>query len=86
MAHLNVMVSDESFAALRRYAAHRQVSGAALVQEYIDYLISGGQPVVPLPGGGPTPDQRAMIAQHGGSFEWLEAEPELYSSSDGEAV
>jgi hypothetical protein len=28
----------------------------------------------------------AAIAQHGGSFGWLEDEPELYSDADGEPV
>lgn len=28
----------------------------------------------------------AQWAMHGGGFDWLAAEPELYSESDGEAV
>jgi hypothetical protein len=28
----------------------------------------------------------AAIAQHGGSFDWLEDEPDLYSDQDGEPV
>jgi hypothetical protein len=28
----------------------------------------------------------AAVAQHGGSFDWLEDEPDLYSDQDGEPV
>ena len=28
----------------------------------------------------------AVIAQHGGSFDWLADEPDLYSDEDGEPV
>lgn len=36
---------------------------------------------------GEIPDQElAAIAQHGGSFDWLADEPELYSDEDREPV
>jgi hypothetical protein len=31
-------------------------------------------------------DERAAIAQHGGAFDWLEDEPDIYSDEDGEPV
>lgn len=31
-------------------------------------------------------DDLAIIAEHGGAFDWLEDEPDIYTSEDGEAV
>ncbi len=33
-----------------------------------------------------TSDDLAAIAQHGGAFDWLRDEPDLYSEDDGEPV
>jgi len=33
-----------------------------------------------------TADDLAAIAQHGGAFDWLKDEPELYTLEDGEPV
>ena len=33
-----------------------------------------------------TADDLAAVAQHGGAFDWLQDEPDLYSLEDGEPV
>ena len=33
-----------------------------------------------------TSEDLAAIAQHGGAFDWLHDEPEIYSKDDGEPV
>ena len=33
-----------------------------------------------------TADDLAAIAQHGGAFDWLHDEPDIYSDEDGEPV
>ncbi len=33
-----------------------------------------------------TADDLAAIAQHGGAFDWLKDEPDLYTLEDGEPV
>jgi hypothetical protein len=33
-----------------------------------------------------TADDLAAVAQHGGAFDWLRDEPDLYSLEDGEPV
>lgn len=42
--------------------------------------------ITPEPEETPTSDELARLAQHGGSFEWLADEPDLYTSADGEPV
>lgn len=44
-----------------------------------------GEPLLP-PGDSPTSAELAALAQHGGAFDWLADEPELYTLSDGEPV
>ena len=85
MAQLNVKLSEEQLEALRRYAARRRTPVSWLIKDYIDYLLAGGEPPLP-PGDSPTPGERAALAQHGGAFDWLADEPELYSLQDGEPV
>ena len=36
--------------------------------------------------GGVSPQELATMAHHGGSFDWLAEEPEIYSDTDGEPV
>jgi hypothetical protein len=85
VAQLNVKLSERQIEALRAYAARRRTPVAWLIKDYIDYLLSGGQPVSP-PETPPTGADLAAIAQHGGAFDWLAAEPDLYSLDDGEPV
>jgi hypothetical protein len=57
-----------------------------LIKDYVDYLISGGQPIAPSAAEAPGSSALAALAQHGGSFEWLADEPDLYSADDGELI
>jgi hypothetical protein len=34
----------------------------------------------------PNPLELAALAQHGGAFDWLSDEPDLYTDEDGEPV
>jgi hypothetical protein len=86
MAQVNVKLSDERFQALRRYAARRRTPVSWLIKDYVDYLLAGGQPVTPPALDVPTAEELAAIAQHGGAFDWLADEPDLYSLDDGEPV
>jgi hypothetical protein len=86
VAQLNVKLSAEQFDALRRYAARRRTPVAWLIKDYVEYLLTGGVPVVPRSVDAPTSAELAHIAQHGGSFDWLADEPDLYSADDGEPV
>jgi len=83
MAQLNVKMPEEQLARLRRYADRRRTPVAWLIKDYVDYLLSGGDPVVPrsLAGG-----ELAAIAEQGGAFDWLRDEPDLYTREDGEPV
>jgi len=86
VAQLNVKLSEERLEALRRYAARRRTPVAWLIKDYVDYLLGGGQPLphsIPEP---PSASELAALTQHGGAFDWLADEPELYSDEDGEAV
>ena len=86
MAQVNVKLSDERFQALRRYAGRRRTPVSWLIKDYVDYLLAGGQTVTPPAPDLPTAMEIATIAQHGGAFDWLAAEPDLYSLEDGEPV
>ncbi len=86
MAQLNVKLSEERLDALRRYAARRRTPVAWLIKDYVDYLLGGGQPLAHSVSEPPSALELAALAQHGGAFDWLADEPELYSDEDGEAV
>jgi hypothetical protein len=86
VAQLNVKLDDETFAALRGYAAARRTPVAWLVKDYVGYLLAGGQPVSPPPAESPSSAELTALAQHGGAFDWLAEEPDIYSASDGEPV
>lgn len=85
MAQLNVKLSEEQVDALRKYANRRRTPVAWLIKDYIDYLLKGGKPVTPSADDLPSP-QLVELAEHGGAFDWLADEPEVYSDADGEAV
>jgi hypothetical protein len=86
VAQLNVKLADDRLEALRRYAARRRTPVAWLIKDYVDYLLTGGRPVTPAAVESPSTSEFATLAQHGGAFDWLADEPELYSADDGEAV
>lgn len=87
MAQLNVKRGDEQRSSLRRYAARRRTPVSWLIKDYVDYLLRGGTPIAP-----PADDSDvsvadlAKLAEHGGAFDWLRDEPDLYSAGAGEAV
>jgi hypothetical protein len=86
MAHVTVQLSDEELHVLRMYASRRQMPMAELIRGYVAYLLAGGRPVTASPDAGPSPDELAALAEHGGAFDWLGDEPELYGPDDGEPV
>ena len=86
MAQLNVKLPDDQIEALRRYAARRRTPVSWIIKDYISYLLSGGQPVIPPPTETPTATELAALAEQGGAFDWLAEEPDLYSANDGEPV
>jgi hypothetical protein len=86
MAQLTVDLSDEEWRALGALAADEGRPVAALLREYVAYLLAGGQPVGRPLGESPSPRELAALAQHGGSFNWLADEPDLYGPDDGEPV
>ncbi|MGH2500704.1 MAG: hypothetical protein ACRDF0_11535 [Candidatus Limnocylindria bacterium] len=86
MSQLNVRLDERRLRALRRYAARRRTPITWLVRDYFDHLLAGGDPVAPPAGDAPSAAELTWLAAHGGAFDWLDAEPELYSLEDGEAV
>jgi hypothetical protein len=85
MSRLSVTVDQEHLEELRRVAAERGKPAATLIREYIAYLVAGGTAITEQ-------HERissleiAELARAGGSFDWLCAEPDLYSLADGEPV
>jgi hypothetical protein len=86
VAQLNVELPDRQLDGLRKYADWRRMPVAGLIQEYVDYLLSGGEPVTGTPDDGPAGRELAMLAERGGAFDWLAEEPDIYSAEDGEPV
>ena len=86
MAQLNVKLGEQQLEALRRYAARRRTPVSWLIKDYVDHLLTGGEPVVANTDSAPTSGELAELAQRGGSFDWLADEPDLYSMEDGEPV
>ena len=86
MAQLSVQLPEEQLEALRRYAARRKTPVSGLIMEYVEYLLSGGQPPSSHEAGLPIHRDLAALAQHGGAFDWLADEPDLYSAEDGAPV
>jgi hypothetical protein len=85
LAQLNVKLDDASFEALKKYSARRRTPVSWLMKDYIAYLIAGGQPVE-YAAAEPTGEDLARLAQHGGSFDWLADEPDIYTLDDGEPI
>jgi hypothetical protein len=86
MAQLTVDLSDEEWRALGDLAADEGRAVAALLREYVAYLLAGGQPVGRTSGESTSPRELAALAQHGGAFNWLADEPDVYGPDDGEPV
>ena len=85
MAQLNIKLDERQLEALRRYAAARRTPVAWLIKDYITHLVAGGDPITPGVDDVTSADL-AKLAQHGGSFNWLADEPDLYTLDDGEPV
>ena len=85
MPQLNVKLNGDKLEAFRQYAARRRTPISWLIRDYIDYLLAGGKPLI-VSDDSPTSAELAALAQHGGAFDWLADEPELYSLEDGEPV
>ena len=86
MAQLNIKLADEQLEALRRYAARRRTPVSWLIKDYVQYLLSGGQPPPSNDAELPAPLDLAAAAQDGRAFDWLAYEPDLYSPDDGVPV
>lgn len=76
MAQLEI--SGERLEALKQYASNRGLPVTRLIEGYVAYLLSGGEPV--------QAEDLSDLAQRGGSFDWLGDEPEVYSLADGEPI
>ncbi len=85
MAQLYLNLNDEEMEALEAIAAHRHVPVSRLLEEYVSYLLVGGEPVdVSSPEF--SAEELAQRAARGGSLDWLADEPELYTVTDGKPV
>ena len=85
MAQLNIKMDERQMDALRRYAAARRTPVAWLIKDYIAHLVAGGEPIARASDDLTSTDLTAL-AQHGGSFDWLAEEPDLYTVEDGEPL
>src|SRR6266516_8121523 len=86
MSQLNVKLSQDRLEALRRYADRRRTPISWLIKDSIDYLLAGGEPLMSPASEAPSAAELAALVQHGGAFDWLADEPDLYSADDGEPV
>ncbi len=86
MSQLNLRIDERRLRALRWYAARRRTPVTWLVRDYVDYLLSGGQPIVPASASVLSAAELARLAQAGRAFDWLADEPDIYSEADGEPV
>ena len=76
MRQLNVKLSERQHEGLRRAAARRRTPVAWLIKDYVDSLVEDEAEQVRV-------HEPTQAAAHGGSFSWLEAEPDLYTEADG---
>jgi hypothetical protein len=86
MARLNVPLTEDEIKEIQAYASREQVPVESLIRNYLTYLIAGGKPVSPEIHDLPSSEEIARIGEHGGAFNWLAEEPEMYSDEDGEPV
>lgn len=80
MRQLNVKLTDEQHDALRRYAVRRRSPVAWIIKDYVDAL------VVRELDAEVRAHETTQLAAHGGAFDWLAEEPDLYTWEDGEPV
>jgi hypothetical protein len=85
MTQVNVQLSDEQLRSLRRFAERHNRPVAQLIEDYLAYLLAGGAPVRSQ-ADEPSDRELAALADHGGAFDWLADEPDIYSADDGEPV
>jgi hypothetical protein len=85
MAQLNIKHDERQLEALRRHTAARRTPVAWLIKDYIAHLVSGGEPISHT-GDDVSAAEFSALAQHGGSFDWLAEEPDLYTIDDGEPL
>lgn len=78
MRQLNVKLSDKQHEHLRRAAARRRTPVAWLIKDYVDSLAEDAE--------GIRAHDATQAAARGGAFEWLAAEPDLYTEADGKPV
>jgi Uri superfamily endonuclease len=84
VAQLRIQLPQQRLDAFRRYAARRHTCVARLVKTHVDYLLDSGEPANVDLTDESMSNQMAALIQHGGAFDWLAEEPDLYSASDGE--
>lgn len=77
---LNVKLSQAQHDALRRYAARRRTPVAWLIKDYITSLVERERAQAV---GAHEPTQ---LAAHGGAFDWLADEPDIYTDEDDEPI
>ncbi len=85
MVQLHLNLSDEQLEALESIATAKQVAVSRLLEDYISYLLVGGEPVE-VSFAELSSEELARIAERGGSLDWLTDEREIYSLADGEPV
>lgn len=79
MRQLNVKLTDRQHDGLRRAAARRRTPVAWLIKDYVESLVEDEADQVQM-------HEATQLAAHGGSFAWLETEPDLYTEADGQPV
>lgn len=80
MRQLNVKLTNEQHEALRRHAARRRTPVAWLIKDYIASLVERERAQA-VQAHEPT-----QLAAHGGAFDWLADEPDIYTDEDGEPI
>lgn len=80
MRQLNVKLTEKQHEALRHYATRRRTPVAWLIKDYVDALVAR-ELDAEVRAHEPT-----QLAAHGGAFDWLADEPDVYTWEDGEAV
>lgn len=84
MPQLNLRLDERRLRALRRYATRRRTPVTWLIRDYVDHLLTGGEPVATSEV--PSSAELARIAHEGRAFDWLAGEPDVYSLDDGEPI
>lgn len=80
MRQLNVKLSEQQHEALRRYAARRRTPVAWLIKDFVDSLVRRELDAEVRA------HESTQLAAHGGAFDWLADEPDVYTWEDGEPI